>query len=74
MSGPTMRPQFELSPGPLLKSGLGSLARYGTHKETISGRPEEKYLPSDPRSEWPAQGPLFKPACFRKFQIAYPDR
>ena len=65
-----MRSQFELSPGPLLKSGLGPLARYGTHKETVSGKPEQKYLSSDPRSEWPAEGSLSKPACFRKFQIA----
>ena len=69
-----MRPLFELLPVPLLKSGLGSLARYGTHQEIISGRLEQKYLPSDPRSEWPADGPLFKPAYFRKFEIACPDR
>ena len=69
-----MRPLFELFPGPLLKSGLGPLVRYGTHQKTISGRPEQKYLPSDPRLEWPAEGLLFKPACFRKFQTADPDR
>ena len=68
-----MRPKFELSPGPLLKSGPEPLARYGTHQETISGRPRKKYNPSDPRSEWSAEGPLFKPMSFRKFQIAYPD-
>ena len=32
-----MQPQFELSPEPLLKSGLGRLARYGTHQKAISG-------------------------------------
>ena len=69
-----MQPQFELSPKPLLKSDLGRLARYGTHQKTISGGPEQKYLSSDPRLEWPAEEPLFKPACFHKFQIAYPDR
>ena len=69
-----MRHLFELSSGPLVKSGLGPLPRYCTHQETISGRPEQKYLPSDPGSEWPAEGPLLKPACFRKFQIAYLDR
>ena len=69
-----MLPQFEFPLGPLLKSGLGPLARYGTHQETLSGRPEQKYLLSDSRLEWPAEGPLFKPACFRNFQIAYPDR
>ena len=69
-----MQPQFELSPEPLIKSGLGRLARYGTHQKTISG-PEQKYLLSDPRLEWPVEGPfIFKPACFHKFQIAYPER
>ena len=43
-----MQPQFELSPEPLIKSGLGRLARYGTHQKTISGGPEQKYLSSDP--------------------------
>ena len=37
---------IQVIPGPFLKSGLGSLARYGTHQETISGGPEQKYLPS----------------------------
>ena len=69
-----MQPQFELSPEPLLKSDLGRLARYGIHQKTISRGPEQKYLSSDPRLEWPAEGPLFKPACFHNFQIAYPDR
>ena len=69
-----MQSQFELSPEPLLKSGLGGLARYGTHQKTISGGSEQKYLSSDLRLEWPTEGPLFKPACFHKFQIAYPDR
>ena len=27
-----------------------------------------------PRLQWPAEGPLFKPACFRKFQISDPNR
>ena len=49
---------IQVSHGQLLKSGLGHLARYGTHQETMSGRPEEKYLPSDQRLEWPAEGPL----------------
>ena len=69
-----MQPQFELSPEPLLKSCLGRLARYGTQQKTISGGSEQKYLSSDPRLEWPAEGPLFKPTCFHKFRIAYPDR
>ena len=44
-----MQPQFELSPEPLLKSGLGRLARYDTHQKTICGGPEQKYLSSHPR-------------------------
>ena len=54
-----MPPQFQLFPGLLLKSGLGPLARYGTHQKTISGRPEQKYLRFDPRTEWPVEGSLF---------------
>ena len=42
-----MRPLSKLSPGPLLKSGLGLLARYCTHQETTSGIPEQIYLPFD---------------------------
>ena len=66
-----MWPQFELSPGPLLKSDLGPLARYGTHQETVSGTPKQKHLPSDPKSELPAEGPLFKPAlhAFISFKL-----
>ena len=67
-----MQPRFELSPEPLLKSGLGRLARYGTHQKTISGRPEQKYLSSDPRLR--RGNYLSLPECFHKFQIAYPDR
>ena len=44
-----MQPQFELSPEPLLKSGLGCLARYDTHQKTICGGPKQKHLSSDPR-------------------------
>ena len=36
-----MQPIFESFPGPLLKSGVGSLARYGNHQEIISRRPEQ---------------------------------
>ena len=43
----------------LLKSGLGLLFRYGTHK-TINGRLEQVYLPSDPILEWPREVPLFQ--------------
>ena len=50
---------FKSPPGPLLKSGLQPLFRYGTH-QTISGRLEQVYLPSDPILEWPREGPLFE--------------
>ena len=52
-------PLFESPPRSLLKSGLQPLFRYGTH-QTISGRLEQVYLPSDPRLEWPGEGPLFE--------------
>ena len=55
-----MQPMFESFPGPLLKSGVGLLARYGNHKETISRRPEQMYTLSDTRLEWPGEGPLFE--------------
>ena len=45
--------------GPLLESGLGLLFRYGTN-QTINGRLEQVYLPSDPVLEWPGEGPLFQ--------------
>ena len=53
-------PLFELPPRPLLKSGLQPLGRCGIHQETISRRPEQVYLPSDPRLEWPGEGRLFE--------------
>ena len=55
-----LQPIFESFPGPLLKSGVGSLARYGNHQETISRRHEQMYTPSDIRLEWPGEGPLFQ--------------
>ena len=55
-----MQPIFESMPGPLLKSGVGSLARYGNHQETISRRPEQISTSSDTRLEWPGEGPLFE--------------
>ena len=54
--GAEMEPLFE---SPTLKSGLGCFFRYGTH-QTISGRLEQVYLPSDTRLEWPAEAPLFE--------------
>ena len=55
-----MGPLFESPPGPLLKSGLQLLARYGTHQETTSRRPEQMHTPPDTRLEWPGEGPLFQ--------------
>ena len=54
-----MGPLFESPVRPLLKSGLQALGRYGIH-ETISGKLEKVYLPSDPRLEWPGEGQLFE--------------
>ena len=51
---------FESSPRPLLKSGLQPLGRCSTHQETISRRPEQVYLPSDPRLEWPGEGAIIR--------------
>ena len=45
--GARMQPLSKLSPGSLLKSGLGLLAGYCTHQETISGRTEQVYVPFD---------------------------
>ena len=53
-----MGPLFELPPRPLWKSGLQPLARYGTHQETISRRPEQMYTPSGTRLEWPEEGAI----------------
>ena len=58
--GANTGPLFESPPEPLLKSGLQPLRRYGTHQESISKRPEQVYLPSDRRLEWPGEGPLFE--------------
>ena len=59
-AGGQNRATIRASPRPLLKSGLQSYGRCGTHQETISRRPEQVYLPSDPRLEWPGEGPLFE--------------
>ena len=55
-----MQPMFESFPGPLFKSGIGLLARYANHQETINRRLEQMYTPSDTRLEWPREGPLFQ--------------
>ena len=55
-----MGPLFESPPGPLLKSGMGPLARYSNHQEIINRRPEQMYTSFDTRLEWPREGPLFE--------------
>ena len=49
--------------------GLGCLARYGTYQKTISGGPEQKYLSSDPRLEWPAEGHYSSLHAFTSFKL-----
>ena len=51
-----MQPIFESFRGPLLMSGVGPLARYGNHQETISRKPEQMYTSSDTRLEWSGGG------------------
>ena len=58
--GTKMGPLFKSPPTLLLKSGLQPLARYGTHQETMSWRPEQMHTPSDTRLEWPKEGLLFE--------------
>ena len=38
-----LRLLFKSFPGPLLKSGVGPLVRYGNHQEIINRRPEQRY-------------------------------
>ena len=53
-----MQPLFESFPGPLLKSGMGPLARYGNQQEIM--RLEQMYTSSDTRLEWPEEGQVFE--------------
>ena len=55
-----LRVLFKSFPGPLLKSGMGPLARYSNHQEIINRRPEQMYTSFDTRLEWPREGSLFK--------------
>ena len=55
-----MAPLFGSPPRSLLESGLQPLSRYGTHRETISRRPEQMEYTSDTRLEWVGEGLLFK--------------
>ena len=58
--GAKLRLLFKSFLGPLLKSGMGPLARYSNHQETINRRPEQMYTSFDTRLEWPREGPLFQ--------------
>ena len=51
-----MQQLFESFPGPLLKSGMGPLARYDNHQEIISRRLEQMYTSSDTRLECLGRG------------------
>ena len=51
-----MRPRFESFSGPLLKSGVGPLARYGNHREIVSRRLEQMCTSSYARLKWPGEG------------------
>ena len=53
-----MQPLFESFPGPLLKSGMGPLARYGNQQEIM--RLGQMYTSSDTRLEWPEEGQVFE--------------
>ena len=46
-----MRILFKSFPGPLLKSSMGSLARYSNHQEIVNRRPEQMYTSFDTRLE-----------------------
>ena len=58
--GAKLRLLFKSFPGPLLKSGMGPLARYSNHQEIINRRPKQMYTSFDTRLEWPREGPLLK--------------
>ena len=53
-----MQQLFESFPGPLLKSGVGLLARYGNHQEIMSRGLEQMYTSSDTRLGWPGEGQI----------------
>ena len=56
-----MGPLSESTPRPLLKSSLHPLFRYDRHPPDHKWETSEQvYLPSDPRLEWPGEGPLIK--------------
>ena len=58
--GAKLRILFKAFSGPLLKSGMGPLARYSNHQEIVNRRPEQMYTSFDTRLEWPREGSLLK--------------
>ena len=60
MPGFQLRLLWKSFPGPLLKSGVRPLARYGNHQEIINRRPEQMHTSSDTKLELPREGPLFE--------------
>ena len=56
-AGSKLRLPFKLFSGPILKAGVGPLARYSSHQETQSKGPEQMYTPSNTRLEWLGEGP-----------------
>ena len=48
------------------------MVRYGTHKENVSGRPEQKYFSSDQRLGWPAEGHYLSLHGFVTFILPVP--
>ena len=58
--GAKLRVLFKSFPGPLLKSGMGPLARHSNHQEIVNRRPEQMYTSFDTRLEWPREGSLFE--------------
>ena len=59
-AGAKLRLLFKSFPGPLLKSGMGPLARCSNHQEIINRRPEQIHTSFDTRLEWPREGPLLE--------------
>ena len=53
-------------------SGLRALARYGTHQETISGRPEQKFPPSDQDRNGLWRGYYSSLHTFVSFKLPFP--
>ena len=51
-----MQPIFESFSGPLLKSSMRPLARYGNHQKIVSRRLEQMYTSSHTRLERPGGG------------------